>query len=106
MVPQIPLKDHFPTSVAVRGRENTHPLIYCTGMANPVYITSNIRIIELGARACAMVFVIEAKRRKNMLIDSVIVKATRRKKKKGPGSRRKFAMKYRVELTMSEFVIL
>lgn len=63
-------------------------------------------MIELGARACAMVFVIEPKRRKNMLIDRVIVKATSKKKKKGPGSRRKFAMKYRIELAISEFVTL
>lgn len=53
-----------------------------------------------------MVFVIEAKRRKNMLIDRVMVNATSMKKKNGPGSRRKFAIKYSVELTISEFVIL
>ena len=84
----------------------TYPGIYCTGIANPVYMTSNKRMIELGARACAMVFVMEANSRKNMLIESIIVNATRRKKKKGPGSRRRLAMKYSVELTMIEFVIL
>lgn len=55
-------------------------------------MTNNTRTIELGAKACAIVFVIEAKSLKNMLIDNVIVNATRRKKKNGPGSRRRFAM--------------
>jgi hypothetical protein len=49
-------------------------------------------MILLGASACSMVFVIEASSRKNMLIDSVIVNATSRKKKKGPGSRRRLVM--------------
>jgi hypothetical protein len=35
------------------------------------------RIIELGARACAIVFVILANKRKNMLIERVIVNATK-----------------------------
>jgi hypothetical protein len=98
--------------------------MYGTGIAKPVYITSRSRIIELGARACAIVFVIDAKSLKNMLIDSVIVKATSMKKKNGPGSRRRLAMtentisseyvygeqqhylQYSVELTTIELVIL
>ena len=67
--------------------------MYLTGIAKPVYITKHNNIIELGARACAMVFVIEASKRKNMLIDRVIVKAIRKKKKNAPASRRKLAMK-------------
>ena len=55
----------------------TYPLMYLTGIANPVYITSSSRMIELGARACAIVFVILANSRKNILIESVMVKATR-----------------------------
>ena len=51
--------------------------MYLTGIANPVYITRHNKIIELGARACAIVFVILANKRKNMLIERVIVKATR-----------------------------
>jgi hypothetical protein len=61
-------------------------------MANPVYMTSRSRMIELGARACSMVLVMDAKSRKNMLIDSIMVNATSKKKKNGPGSRRRFAM--------------
>lgn len=67
--------------------------MYLTGIAKPVYMTRNIKIIELGASACSMVFVIDANSRKNMLIDKVIVNATSMKKKNGPGSRRRFAMK-------------
>lgn len=66
--------------------------MYCTGMANPVYMTSKSRMMELGAKACAIVFVIEAKSLKNMLIERVMVNATSRKKKNGPGSRRRLAM--------------
>lgn len=39
-----------------------------------------------------MDFVIDAKSRKNMLIDNVAVNATNMKKKNGPGSRRRLAM--------------
>jgi hypothetical protein len=84
----------------------TYPLIYCTGIAKPVYMTSSSKMMLEGASACSIVFVIEAKSRKNMLIDSIIVNATSRKKKNGPGSRRRLAMKYKVELTISELVIL
>jgi hypothetical protein len=55
-------------------------------------MTSRSRIIELGANACSILLVIDANSLKNMLIDSVIVKPTSMKKKKGPGSRRRFAM--------------
>jgi hypothetical protein len=55
-------------------------------------MTSRIRIIELGAKACSIVFVMEANNLKNMLIDSIIVNATNRKKKKAPGSRRRLAI--------------
>jgi hypothetical protein len=61
-------------------------------MTKPVYMTSTRSTMLLGARACDMVFVIEANRRKNMLMDSIIVNATSIKKKKGPGSRRRLAM--------------
>jgi hypothetical protein len=61
-------------------------------MANPVYMTRRSRIIELGARACSIVLVMDAKSRKNMLIDIIIVNATSKKKKNGPGSRRRLAM--------------
>ena len=44
-------------------------------MANPVYITRQSKMIELGARACAIVFVILANRRKNMLMERVMVNA-------------------------------
>jgi hypothetical protein len=71
----------------------TYPLIYWTGIAKPVYMTRNNKMIELGASACSIVFVIEANSRKNMLIDKVMVNETRKKKKNGPGSRRRFAMK-------------
>lgn len=71
-----------------------------------MYKTRRRRTIELGARACSIVFVNEANSRKNMLIDKVIVKATSKKKKKGPGSRLKFAIKYSVELTIIELMIL
>jgi hypothetical protein len=66
--------------------------MYATGMTKPVYVKRTSRIIELGARACAIVFVIDAKSLKNMLIDSVIVNATSMKKKNGPGSRRRLAI--------------
>lgn len=41
-----------------------------------------------------------------MDIDNVMEKAMSMKKKKGPASRRRFAMKYNVELTMIELTIL
>jgi hypothetical protein len=64
-------------------------------------------MIELGARAWAIVFVMLANKRKNMLIERAIVNARSKKKKKnGPASRRKLVMKYRVELTTIEFMIL
>lgn len=72
--------------------KSTYPRMYCTGMAKPVYMTSKRRIIELGARACAIVLVIDANKRKNILMLSVIVNATSRKKKNGPGSRRRLAI--------------
>jgi hypothetical protein len=49
-------------------------------------------MIELGASACATVLVMDAKSLKNMLIETIIVNATSRKKKKGPGSRRRLVM--------------
>jgi hypothetical protein len=61
-------------------------------MTNPVYTTKKMRIIELGASACATVFVIDAKSLKNMLIETIMVNATSMKKKKGPGSRRRLAI--------------
>jgi hypothetical protein len=70
----------------------TYPLMYRTGIAKPVYMTSSSKMIELGANACAIVFVMEANNLKNMLIDSVIVNATSMKKKNGPGSRRRLDM--------------
>jgi hypothetical protein len=84
-----------PTIVSVTHLEwrSTHPLMYLTGIAKPVYNTRNIKTIELGARACSMVFVIDANSRKNMLIDRVMVNATSKKKKNGPGSRRRCAIK-------------
>jgi hypothetical protein len=61
-------------------------------MTNPVYTTKKMRMIELGASACATVFVIDAKSLKNILMDTIMVNATSMKKKKGPGSRRRFAI--------------
>ena len=59
-----------------------------------------------GARAWAIVLVMEAKNRKNMLIDNVIMNETKKKKKKGPGSRRRLTIKYIVVLTRVEFTTL
>lgn len=56
-------------------------------------MTSSNNMIEDGARAWAIVFVIDANSLKNMLMDKVIVNATKKKKKKAPGSRRRLAMK-------------
>jgi hypothetical protein len=67
--------------------------MYLIGIAKPVYMASSNKIIELGASACSIVFVIDANSLKNMLIERVIVKETRRKKKNGPGSRRRPVMK-------------
>ena len=81
----------------------TYPLIYSIGIAKPVYRTTKNRRTEAGARACSMLLLIDAISRNSILIESNIVKETKRKKKKGPGSRRKFAMKYRVQLTKRTF---
>lgn len=51
--------------------------MYLTGIAKPVYITRHSKMMELGARAWAIVFVMLANSRKNMLIERVIVKAMR-----------------------------
>jgi hypothetical protein len=63
-------------------------------------------INELGASACSIDLVNDANHLKNMLIDNNIEKAMSKKKKKGPGSRRRLDMKYKVEFTTIEFAIL
>jgi hypothetical protein len=55
-------------------------------------MTSNRKKAEAGARAWSRVFDIEANNLKNMLIDSINMNATSRKKKKASGSRRRLVM--------------
>ena len=59
-----------------------------------------------GARACARVLVIEPTSRKNIDMAISILNAISKKKKNGPGSRRKLVMKYSVELTRIALMIL
>ena len=73
--------------------------MYWTGTAKPVYMTIMIRMTEAGARACSTLLLIEAISRNIMLMARSIAKEMSKKKKKGPGSRRRFVIKYNVQLT-------
>jgi hypothetical protein len=63
-------------------------------------------LIDEGARAWSIVLVNDANQRKNMDMASIIDMEIKRKKKNGPGCRRRFDMKYSVRLTKKEFTNL
>ena len=75
-------------------------------MTNPVYITIASITTDVGAIACASDFVTDATVRKSMDITKVMVKDTKRKKKKASGSLRRLVKKYNGTLKVMALRIL
>jgi hypothetical protein len=80
--------------------------MYRVGMVKPVKITRARISNAAGAKAWERVLETEAIVRKSIDMVNVRTNEMRRKKKKFPGSLRKFDMKYKVKLKVMVLVIL
>ncbi len=75
--------------------------MYIVGIVKPVYMIKPRTSKAAGTIACDMVRDTDAIVRKRLEVTIVLRKATKRKKNKGPASRRRFAMRYNVILKHS-----
>lgn len=75
--------------------------MYVVGIVNPVYMIKPSTSKAAGTIACDVVRDTDAIVRNRLDVTIVLRKATKRKKKMGPASRRRFAMRYNVRLKHS-----